>query len=270
MKKILLSVVFVSFALFLIGCNEERFMVEKPAPDVFEQMTPSAAEEVALAEEVVAKRLAYRKELEKIKSYYEQSGNQLKIEWVKRELASIDAAPRYRYIIQAEVAGDKLVAKDSIPKADVLYNDAMKIYKTTDLFRALPGHRIITQDVLISRKRMQRSLNKCNDLIKEYPTSDKIDDAAYLAGEIHEFFKDYSIAVLYYKRAFQWDPQTSHPARYKAANLLDHELFERDQALLLYRESLQKETESLNNDTVKLIEQRIADLTVEPKSEKIN
>jgi tetratricopeptide (TPR) repeat protein len=268
MKKISLAIVLVSLALVLTACNEERFMVEKPAPDVFEQMTPSAAAEVALAEEVIAKRMAYRKELEKMKSFYEQSGNQLKLEWVNKELASIDAAPRYRYIIQAEVAGDKLVAKDSIPRADILYNDAKEIYKSTDLF-PLPGSRIITQDILISRKRMQRALNKCNDLIKEYPTSDKIDDAAYMAGEIHEFFKDYSIAVLYYKRTFQWDPQAPYPARYRAAKLLDYELFERDQALQLYRESLQKEAEYLNNDVTKIIHQRIDELTAEPKSEKI-
>jgi tetratricopeptide (TPR) repeat protein len=276
MNKILLSVVFVSLALVLTGCNEERFMVEKPGPDVFEQMTPSAAEEVALAEEVVAKRLDYRKELEKIKSYYEQSGNQLKIEWVNKELASIDAAPRYRYLIQAEVSSDKLAAMDSIPKADILYKEALDIYNHTDVIFPVPlfvGHKDTAfpahVPVYVSKKKMQKALNKCNELIKDYPTSDKIDDAAYMAGEIHEFFKDYSIAVLYYKRAFQWDPQTPYPARYDAANLLDHQLFERGKALELYRESLQKETESLNNDTVKLIEQRIADLTVEPKSEPI-
>jgi tetratricopeptide (TPR) repeat protein len=275
MKNILLSAVFVSFAAVLAGCNEERFMVPKPAPQVFEQMTPSAAEEVALAEEVTAKRLAYRKELEKIKSYYEQSGNQLKIEWVNRELASIDAAPRYSYILQAEVAGDKLVAKDSIPKADILYKEALDIYNRTDVIFPIPL--FVKHDDLalqhptlyVSKKKLQRALNKCNELIKEYPASDKIDDAAYLAGEIHEWFKDYSIAALYYKRAFQWDSQTPYPARYRAANLLDYQLYERDKALLLYRESLQKEKEYLNSDTVTLIEQRIAELTVEPKSESI-
>jgi hypothetical protein len=258
MKKISLSVVFVSLVLILAGCGEERFMVERPGPDVFEQMTPSAAAEVALAEEVIAKRLAYRKELEKIKSFYEQSGNQLKLEWVQKELASIDSAPRYRYIIQAEVAGDKLAATDSIPRANILYEDAEKLYKDAQLI-----------PLLVSRTKMQLALNKCNELIRDYPASDKIDDAAYMAGEIHEFFKDYSIAVLYYKRAFQWDAQTSHPARYRAAKLLDYKLFERDQALQLYQESLHKEVEYLNNDTVKLIRQRIDELTIEPASVKI-
>ncbi len=268
MKKILLAAVLVSFTVVLAGCTEERFMTPKPSPDVFEQMTPSAAEEVAIAEEVTAKRLAYFKELEKLKSYYEQSGNQLKLEWVSRELKYVKALPRYTYIIQAEVAGENLVAKDSVPKADILYNEAKKIYGSANLF-PLPGARIISQDLVISRRRMLRALNNCNDLIKNYPTSDKIDDAAFLAGEIHEWFKDYSIAVLYYKRAFQWDPQTPYPARYRAALLLDSQLYERDQALTLYRESLQKEEEYLGGDTVKWIQNRIAEMTAEPKSEKI-
>jgi hypothetical protein len=266
MKKIMLSVVLFSLALIVAGCNEERFMVERPGPDVFEQMTPSASTEVALAEEVIAKRLAYRKELEKLKSFYEQSGNQLKLEWVQKELASIDSAPRYRYIIQAEIAGDKLVAKDSIPKANILYEDAKKLYKSTEI---IPGAKLVPGDILISRKKMQLALNKCNDLIRDYPSSDKIDDAAYIAAQIHEFFKDYSIAVLYYKRTFQWDPQTPYPARYRAARLLDYELYERSQALPLYRESLQKEIEYLDNDTIKMVRQRVDELTAEPKSVRI-
>ena len=268
MKKILLTVVFVSFVVVLAGCTEERFMTPKPAPEVFEQMSPSASEEVAIAEQVTATRIAYFKELEKLKSYYEQSGNQLKLDWVSRELKYVKALPRYSYIIQAEVAGETLRAKDSIPKADILYEEAKKIYNSKNVF-PLPGSRILTQDLIISRRRLLHALNNCNDLIKQYPTSDKIDDAAYMAAEIHEFFKDYSIAALYYKRAFQWDPQTPYPARYKAANLLDRQLYERDQALQLYRESLQQEKEYLSNDNVTSIEQRIADLTVEPKSESI-
>jgi len=263
MKKVSFAAAFIlfAFAITVFGVNHKRFMEQKQGPDVFEQMTPSASAEIAIAEEVMQKRLDYRKVLEKLKSFYEQSGNQLKLEWVQRELSSLDSAPRYRYIIQAEVAGDKLTAKDSIPRANILYDDALDIYKHTNIIFPVP--------VFVSKKKMQRSLNKCNELIRDYPASDKIDDAAYLAGEIHEFFKDYSIAVLYYKRAFQWDSQAPYPARYRAAKLLDYELFERDQALQLYRESLQKEAEYLNNDVTKMIHQRIDELTAEPKSEKI-
>jgi tetratricopeptide (TPR) repeat protein len=258
MKKIIFSAVLIIFAFVLIasGVNHKRFMVENPGPEVFDQMTPSAAAEIAIAEQVAQKRLAYYKELQKLESFYKQSGNQLKIEWVQRELAGLDAAPRYRYILQAEVAGDSLKATDSIPKADVLYNDAMDIYKNTNIIFPAP--------IFVSKKKMQLALNKCNELMKNYPSSDKIDDAAYLAGEIHEFFRDYSIALLYYKRAVQWNPYTPHPACYKAAKLLDYKLFDRSQALKLYRESLEKETEYHNASEE--IKQRISELAPEPNS----
>lgn len=266
MKKIALSLVITSFALIIIGCEpHKRFMVENPGPELFEQMTPSAATEVGLAESVAEKRLEYIKELEKIKSYYEQSGNQLKIEWVNRELKFLDEAPRYRYIIEAEVAGSDLRAKDIIPKATSLYSEGLQRYKSCDII-PIPGSRILTGKVLVSRERLQIALNKFNDVIKDYPTSDKIDDAAYYAGRIHEFFGDYSIAVLYYKRAFQWDPATPYPARYRAAVLLDYQFAQRDQAMQLYRESLDKETQTTNSAE---IWQRIKQLSGEPNSTPI-
>jgi tetratricopeptide (TPR) repeat protein len=258
MKKIALLVVFTSMAILHVGCQQKQLYEQYKSPDLFEQITPSAQNEIALAESVSSKRLEYRGELEKIKSYYEQSGNQLKIEWVNRELKFIDNAPRYHYIIEAEVAGSDLRARDIIPKADAIYRNAVHRYETSCIL-PLPGTPILTGKTLISRTRMQIALNWFNQIIQDYPTSDKIDDCAFYAGQIHEFFEDYSIAVLYYKRAFQWDSATPYPARYYAARLLDYKLAERDQALELYRESLDREEAYHNANGT--IESRINQLT---------
>jgi tetratricopeptide (TPR) repeat protein len=258
MKKIALLLVFTSIALYQTGCHQRQLYETYKSPDVFEQITPSAQTEIALAETVSQKRMEYRVELEKLKSYYEQSGNQLKIGWVNRELKFIDDAPRYRYILQAEVAGSDLRAKDIVPKADAIYYKAVKRYETACIF-PLPGTPILTGKTLISRRRLQIALNWFNEVITEYPTSDKIDDCAWYAARIHEFFEDYSIAVLYYKRAFQWDPATPYPARYCAAKLLDYKLMEKDQAVQLYRESLDREEAYHNNNAA--IEKRIQQLT---------
>lgn len=271
MKKIALLIVYTSLVLISAGCEpHNRFMSDEAGPDLFEQMTPSAATEVALAESVAAKRQAYREELEKIKSYYEQSGNQLKIEWVNRELKFIDDAPRYRYILQAEVAGSDLRARDIIPKADSLYKEALGSYKRSNLIFPIPvlvEHQDVAfphhVPIYVSKKRLQRALNGFNELIKDFPTSDKIDDAAFYSARIHEYFGDHSIAVLYYKRAFQWDSATPYPARYNAAKLLDYQLSQRDQALQLYREALEKESDFNNNET---ISERIKQLTGDPNA----
>ena len=81
-----------------------------------------------MAEALAAKRLAYRHDLEILEAYYKNSGNSIKLQWVQKELAAIDSAPRYRYIIDAEVAGSQLKAKESIPEADRLFSKAMKHY----------------------------------------------------------------------------------------------------------------------------------------------
>jgi tetratricopeptide (TPR) repeat protein len=270
MKKIALLLVFTSVALYQAGCHQRQLYEEYKSPDVFEQITPSAQTEIALAESVSEKRLEYRSELEKIKSYYEQSGNQLKIEWVNRELKFISDAPRYTYIIQAEVAGSDLRAKDIIPKANAIYDKAVSRMDSACIL-PLPGTPILTGKTLISRRRMQIALNWFNQIITEYPTSDKIDDAAWRAARIHEFFEDWSIAALYYKRAAQWDPATPYPARYCAAKILDEKLQQRDEALELYRESLDREDAYHNNSAA--IEKRIEQLTnpysVDPNAAKI-
>ena len=85
------------------------------------------------------------------------------------------------------------------------------------------------------------ALEKYNELIRKHPSSDKIDDAAYNAGVIQEYFKDYSIALLYYKRAFQWDPDTIHPARFRAARVLDKNLHRNAEALQLYQQAVKIE-----------------------------
>jgi len=110
------------------------------------------------------------------------------------------------------------------------------------------------------------ALEKYNQLISKYPTSDKIDDAAFRAAGIYEHLKDYTIAVQYYQRTFQWDPQTAYPARFKAAYLLDTQLARRAEALQIYQEALSKITKSdEHRQWVALAEQRVKELSGEAK-----
>ena len=87
------------------------------------------------------------------------------------------------------------------------------------------------------------ALEKFNQLIRDYPTSDKIDDAAYRMGDIYEYFKDYEIAALCYERTFQWNPDAPYPARFKAAQILDQRLHRRSEALDLYKEAVLRESD---------------------------
>ena len=93
--------------------------------------------------------------------------------------------------------------------------------------------------------------------------TDKIDDAAFFAGEIYkEYFNDNLRAVQYYQRCWEWNPQTDHPARFQAAVVYDYRLHDRDRALELYQQVL--EHEQSNRSNVRWSVDRIKQLTDNP------
>jgi tetratricopeptide (TPR) repeat protein len=158
------------------------------------------------------------------------SGNNMKSEWAQKELKALDSMPKYKYLVEAEAAGPNLKASTPIPEADRLYGEALMLQGKAE------------QLVIIKDNNLLRlALDKYDQVIRKYPSSDKIDDAAFKAGEIYDYFKDYTIALLYYQRAYQWNPQTTYPARFRAAFVLDKRLHRRAEALELYQQALEKE-----------------------------
>ena len=208
------------------------------------------AGETDFVEQIAVNRQAYRQGLQLLVGYYTRIGNNMKLNWAKDELSALDSIPQYKYIIDAEAAGANLRASTSIPEADEIYQDALDLQKQAGALL------VIKDDDLL-----RLAADKYNRLIKRFPSSDKIDDAAYKAGEIYEYFKDYSIALLYYKRAYQWDPGTMHPARFRAARILDKRLHRYAEALALYREALKTEgAYERHRKWTEFAEQRIIDL----------
>jgi len=236
MSKTLLTILAAVLLNVSIGCHSAEsgrgqiLPREKPAPDSANVITPAAEKESDLIEEVAIHRKAYRNGLEMLKGYYEQSGNNMKLQWAEKELGGLKDVTQYDYIIEAAVAGPDLKAVSSIPLANYMYEDGVRQEKKAWAFVVIPDE-----------NRLRQALSIYNGLIRKHPSSDKIDDSAYHAAGIYEHFKDYSIALLYYKRAYQWDSSTSNPARYKSARLLDEHMAQRVEALELYREALAKE-----------------------------
>lgn len=211
-------------------------------------MVRASTDEVDLVEQVAAHRRAYRQSLELLIQNYAAVGNNMKLNWAQEELRSLDRIPQYRYIIDAEVLPPDLRATARIPEADELYLEATGVQKRAE---PLP---LLKDDELL-----RVALDRYSQLIREYPTSDKIDDAAYKMAGIHEHFRDYTIALLYYQRAYQWDAETPYPARFKAAFILDKKLRRRDEALELYQEAVIKEAQY--DEWKAFAEQRIESLT---------
>ncbi len=228
----MLFIAAVMAAALLCGCSEENryssiYTTEVETEDL---TAPASAMEVDLVEDLSAKREEYVKAIKTLKSYYEQTGNHRKEMWTERELNMLGESPQYTYITAGKAASAELRASETIEAADEMYREADKLYSTAR-FLAILG----------DKPKLRQALSMFNELIEKYPTSDKIDDAAYKAGAIYESFGDEKLAATYYQRAFQWDAETPYPARYKAAYLLDNKLGMKSQALNLYKESLEKE-----------------------------
>ena len=255
MTRISLIAALILLAVFLMGCESPRtrdaHLLELPAPVNIDQggiyLAPEARE-VDYVENLAASRNAYRQALVGLLDYYRTVGNATKLRWAQTELQTFDQMVHYQYVQPAEWVPENLTASDSIEAADTLYQEARSLYNES-------GGMIIVAD----RTKLQQALGLFNQLIQQYPTSDKIDDAAYRAGRIYEFLNNFELAAVYYQRAFQWNEATPYPARFRAAKVMDQKLRMRSAALALYRETVAKE--SRYSDNVEFAKERIAELS---------
>jgi tetratricopeptide (TPR) repeat protein len=255
------AILVLSFAM-LSGCTETdsgkaqlRAEQTKRSIDRSQVIQASQDKETDIIEQMSFHRTAYRTHLEALVKHYRSVGDYNKRQWAQNELEALDAMPQYNYIIEAYVAGPELRASEEIPDADDMYYLALV---TEEQARKIP--------LMPNKEKLRIALDKYNQLIREYPTSDKIDDAAYKAAEIYEDFKDYSIAVLYYERASQWDPAGPYPARYRAAKILESKLLNRVSALEFYKQAL--EYESLTYSQREFAKQKVDELALGIKPEE--
>jgi tetratricopeptide (TPR) repeat protein len=257
MAKTILTVVLIVLLNILVGCHnvdsgQSQLITARMrgATGVAPMVEVAKAGESDIVEQVAINRQAYLQSLELLVDYYKKTGNNMKLVWAEKELASLKgiSQSQYNYVIEASVASPNLTASTSITEADYMYDDALRTEKKAKELAV-----IVDEDLL------RAALDKYNLLIRKHPSSDKIDDAAFRIGGIAEYFRDYTIAVLYYQRAYQWDPNTIHPARFKAAYILDTHLHRRGEALKLYQEAVKKE--GLKESYKEFAERRINELT---------
>lgn len=228
MTRIVLIVSSVVLITMLAGCGD----VEKYA-DMRTPMTPTAQAGAAptserdILEQLAINRQSYIESLQQLVNYYTTNGNEMKLKWAKKELANVMASPQYSYVVEAQVAGADLRAVASIPQADQLYADA----ETTE-------NKAYLGPVVVDDRMLRLAIEKYNQVIRQYPTSDKIAMAAFRAGDAYQHFKEYSIAAVYYERAAQWDKNIKSPARFRAAHLYDYFLHDKQKALMLYQDAI--------------------------------
>jgi len=270
-RKNLASVLILSLVGFVsTGCNIDPVVRERqargprvgrPSPALRQprggrDIAVVKRSEVDLVEDTLGKRQAYHNALSDLQTYYGQHGYSTKESWAKSELKSAKRIRQFRYLIDAEIASDALRPTESIAEADALYEDGLETMKRGG--HGVPG--------IYSRRVMLQAADKFRTLIEQFPTSDKIDDAAFALGELHkEYLPNQEVlAVKWYERAWSWDPATPHPARFQAASVYDFRLHDRDRALELYQRVLDDEAEMSEANT-RFASRRVKQLSKQPR-----
>jgi tetratricopeptide (TPR) repeat protein len=260
MARIVTTAAVTLIVIAAIGCNSETgisqqlpqrgspYYQSNPSDPPLTVSAATSNNEIDLVEKMTTHRLAYARGLDSLIQYYNATGNHQKMTWASEELAALNQMKQYRYFVVAEMP-ENFRAAERIPAADQLYAEAEKLRR--DAGWVMPGP-FKNEDIL------RTSLDKYSQVISTYPTSDKIDDAAYRMAEIHDYFSDYTLAAVAYQRAYQWDPATPFPARFKAAFVLDRKLHSRAEALKIYQEAIIKESQY--TDYRLMAERRIQEL----------
>ncbi len=252
-RKLIISAGMICM-VFIIGCeapikDSPQYMVDpEQAANVMSMGGVPDATEVDLVEDLVAKRNEYRLSLAQLREYYDSTGNVNNLRWAEHEMKALDRVPPYRYLMVTEIASPTLVAANPIAQANALYKEAETLY------REAGGLLIITDE-----DKLRGALSRYNRIIEKFPTSNKIDDAAYQAGRIYEHFKDWGIAAVCYQRCFQWNEVTLRPARFRAAYVTDQRLHMRKEALPLYQMAVEKESNFTAN--TEFAKRRILEMT---------
>jgi TolA-binding protein len=184
-----------------------------------------AARELVYVENVVKARQQYEKALDELIDYYQKEGDRPKEEDARRERQDFANAKKYDYVFLADLVSPDLSPKRDIGEANTLYADGLRAFNERVYF--WNGR----------SDKYERAARKFEDLIRRFPESDKIDDAAYHLGRCYEAggtTQDYRRAIVWYQRAYQWNPRTEFDPRFRIAEVYEDGLHERDRAIAFY------------------------------------
>jgi TolA-binding protein len=185
-----------------------------------------------LVERLLAARKEYQITLETLRAHYIATGDIERAHWAEDELVQFHRILKHPYHLELDVPPPTLQAAYNVPEANELYRRAM-LFKDKGMGTGY-----------IDNQRRAELLFQ--QLLTNYPQSDKIGKAAYQLGDIYESkaFRQYPRAASYFERCFQWDPKTEFDARLRAARLYDRYLNERARALEIYKEITTHETDA--------------------------
>jgi len=209
-------------------------------------------DERLLVEHVVAARRNYQAAVTRLLAYYERQNRTFKARAIKNMQERLDPIRTYMYFLSAEIPPADLKTDQVISAADELYLKARSLHEQSKglvLFR-----------IGVNFPKQRRALALLLELMRKYPRSTRAPMAAYFIAEIYkEYFRENLRAVNWYRRAWQWNPNISKPARFQAAVIHDLRLHNTAEAMECYRMVL--EHERFDSGNVNFARDRIKELT---------
>jgi len=204
------------------------------------------ASDVELVERLLAARKEFQTALEELRKHYVAVGDAERAHWAEDELRQYHRMIKQSFRLDLEVPPPTLQAAYNIPEANELYRRAMS-YKDKGW----------GDDHLYNQRRAEILLQQ---LLTNYPQSDKIGDAAFQLGDIYEGKTNhqYRRAAVYFERSFQWNSGMAHEARLRAARIYDKQLHERGRAQELYKDVTTHDTDQKR---IQEAQKRLAELS---------
>ena len=207
------------------------------------RVNQGALKESDIVESLVGYRLAYRKHLELLMKVLKEAKDVKRLKQAKREQMELISVNKYFYLRNANTPGIELRPTEKISAAEKLYKQAMALKKRS-------------RGLVVRRYETQLAMETFRELIRKYPNSTRIDDAAYQIGELcQKNLKDYERAIRWYECVVAWDPETQLRANLRIAQIYDKHLVNRLTALDYYGQALV--IEPRGSSSRKDIEQRI-------------
>ncbi len=237
--------------------------LSQPPDKVQAQLRDDGADVSASVEDMLRSRSAYLEQLKRLEKLYLELGDVNRANWARRQRERTELVESYPYLSTKPVeANTKVAPEEKIPEADALYNKAIAKYKEV--------HGVPLAGFLdMNREKARQALALFQELLKKYPKSDKVDDAAFYCGQIYKEYlrkedPDDELSIKYYEWSWELDPKTPHPARFQCAVVEDFRRHNRKRALELYHEVLVDET--FKNSNCRFAASRIEQLTDEEGS----
>jgi hypothetical protein len=181
--------------------------------------------DLELVQKLNAVRKDYQTALEQLRHLYIQAGDVERARWAEDELRQYHRIPKFAFRLDLDVPPPTLKGETNVPEANQLFIRAMS-YKDKGMWG--------TESV----DNQRRAEILFQELLAKYPQSNKISDAAYMLGDVYEKppYRMYRRSAAYFERCFQWNANTTHDARLRAARLYDRQTLDRARAMELYRE----------------------------------